>query len=139
MYKSWCTPEEVQAAKDRIKEEFIDRYYDFLKDVPNGETKEFGTKYGILLTEEGIRNHSRDTMKNMLWFQQRIFNGRWLPLWVKEGYSKQVIWDLCNKGFLSYQMYSNGMARASNRTDFYYISQRVAKEIYKEYRKKKEA
>lgn len=137
MYRSWSTPEEIEQAKARITEEFISRYYEFLEDVPNGGSKEFGWKYGILLTEEGIRNHSKDTMKNLIWFQQNIFTGRWLPMWVKEGYTKNVIWDLNNEGFLSYQVYSNGMARASNRTDWYYIPQRIAKEIYREHKRRR--
>lgn len=109
----------------------------FWKMCQTGGSKEFGWKYGILLTEEGIRNHSKDTMKNLIWFQQHIFTGRYLPMWVEEGYTKNVIWDLNNEGFLSYQMYSSGMARASNRTDWYYIPQRTAKEIYREYKRRR--
>ena len=134
MYKAWSTPEQVEEARNSIKAEFINRYYEFLEDVPNGGTMEFGRKYGILLTEDGIKNHSKDTMKNLLWYQQNIFSGRWLPKWVEAGYSKHVIWDLSNEGFLSYQMYSNHMARATGRTDWYYISQRVARDIYKEHK-----
>ena len=136
MYAITATPEEITAARGKITAEFIDRYYEFLNDVPNGNTRDFGWKYGIMLTDEGIKNHTKDTMKNFLWYQQKIFAGRWLPKWIEAGYTKQVIWALHNEGFLSYQMYSNHMARASGRTDWYYISQRIAKEIYKEHKQK---
>ena len=127
----WAIQEEVDAAKEKISKEFLDRFDEFLQDVPNGGTWDFGKKYGFTLTEKGIQDHSKDTIKNLMWFQSRVFSGRYIPDWEKAGYNRYVIWDLANQGFLSLQEYSNWNARATGRTSFYYINQKVAKEIYK--------
>lgn len=126
------TEEEIAKAKEKISSEFINRYNDFMRDLPNGDTIEFGRKYGIRLTEEGIQEHSKDNLKNVSWFQQWIFSGRWLPEWEREGFNRYQIWALNKQGFLSHQEYSNWNARATGKTDYYYISQKIAKEIYKE-------
>lgn len=122
---------EVEDAKQKIADEFISKYYEFLADVPNGESNDFGWKYGFKFTDEGKADHSKDTIKNLCWFQSRVFSGRFIPEWEKAGYSKYTIWELSNQGFLSWQEYSNWQARATGRTSFYYISQKTAKEIYK--------
>ena len=127
----WASQDEALAAKEAISREFLERFREFLQDVPNGGTWDFGKKYGFTLTEKGIQDHSKDTIKNLMWFQSRVFSGRYIPDWEKAGYSRKVIWDLANQGFLSCQEYSNWNARATGRTSFYYISQKVAKEIYK--------
>lgn len=121
----------IAEAKERITQEFVNKYYEFLEDVPNGGSKEFGKKYGILLTDEGIAHHKKDTMKNFLWYQQNIFTGRYIHGWEEAGYSKCVIWDLYHDGFFAYTYYSNYRARSTGRSEWYYIPQRVAKEIYK--------
>lgn len=137
--KQWwedsVTEEEIAKAKERISKEFIGRYNEFMNDLPNGDTVEFGRKYGVRLTAEGIQEHSKDCLKNIAWFQKWIFSGRWLPAWEKEGFNRYQIWALNKQGFLSYQEYSNWNARATGKTDFYYISQKTAKEIYKESKK----
>ena len=127
----WAEAEEVSKAWERISEEFMNRYWEFLGDVKNGQTKEFGRKYGILLTEAGIEAHSKDTAQNVAWFQQNIFSGRWLPEWEAVGYSRNVIWQLSLDGFLSDKEYSNWTARHTGKTSWFYISQKRAREIYK--------
>lgn len=124
--------EEVRIAKEAIGKEFLQRFDEFLHDVPNGESRDFGKKYGFTLTQEGIEEHKKDTIKNLMWFQSRVFSGRYLPDWERQGFNRYVIWDLANQGFLSNQEFSNYQARATGRTSFYYISQKVAKELYKD-------
>ena len=133
------TAEQLQAAKEKIAAEFMSRYNEFRADVAKyGETVEFGRKYGIFFQDkETAEKYGKDTQKNLCYFQQRIFTGRWLPEWERAGYDRQVIWQLAVDGFLSYQEYSNWMARHTGKTQFYYISQRIAKEIYKAAKEKK--
>ena len=127
---------EVKNARDRITTEFINGYYDFIHhEIKNGMTKEFGKKYGFILRdEETIKKHSKDTLKNLMWYQQTVFSGRWLQGWEKEGYNRSVIWKLHDEGFLSLNEYSNWNARATGCTLFFFISQKVAREIYKTHR-----
>lgn len=125
----------VEEAKVMIKEEFIRKYYEFLADVPNGTSYDFGRKYGIMLTENGVKKHIKDNLANLKWFQQNIFTGRWIQGWEKAGYEKSLIRALHNEGFLSYQGYYNHSARASGRTEWYFIPQRTATAIYKEFKK----
>lgn len=127
--------EEVNAAKEAIASEFINSYYDFLGEVRNGysQTMEFGKKYGFTLTDEGVETHSKDSLKNLAWYQSRVFSGRWLQDWEAVGYNRFLIWELARQGFLSEKEYSNWNARATGRTSFFFISQKTAKEIYKFY------
>jgi len=123
---------ELKEAKMQIAKDFINKYYAFLDDIKTMESREFGRKYGWGL--ESIKNstkNGKDTQKSLIKFQSLIYSGHWLPEWEREGYPKQLIWDLNKAGFLSYQMYSNCNARATGRTDFYYISQEKAKAIHK--------
>lgn len=115
-------------AKAKIGDEFIRRFYEWLDDYDNMPDREYGRKYGWLKNPEV---ESKDNIKSLIRFQKYIFSGRWLPEWEREGYERNTIWDLNREGFLSYQEYSNWNARATGRTDFYYISQKTAKEIYK--------
>lgn len=125
--------EELDAAKEAIAKEFIDSYYEFLEEVRSGksQTIEFGRKYGFTLTDEGVKDRSKDSAKTLVWFQSRVFSGRWLQDWEAVGYSRYLIWELYKQGFLSNKEYYNWNARATGRTSFYYVSQKVAKEIYK--------
>lgn len=128
-------------AKAKIEKEFIDRYYEFLEDVNTMDLMDlsrngFGWKYGILGGENFKALHGKDTQKNMLWFQTHIFSGRWSYAWEEAGYDRKMIWALHRDGFLSLQYYTNGRARATGKTDFYYINQANAKVIYKKYKQK---
>ena len=130
---------DINEAKAMIEKEFIDRFYEFIQDVKTMDTltagAEFSKKYGLFGRDESFKiNHSKDTQKNLLWFQANIFSGRWETNWKKAGYDPRTIWLLHRDGFLSLQEYSNGMARATGRTSFYYISQATAKQIYKQYK-----
>lgn len=115
-------------ARAKISEEFMSRYFEWLKDYEEMADMDYGRKYGWQRNPE---IEAKDNMKSLIRFQKYMFSGRWLQEWEKAGYDRKTIWDLNREGFLSYQMYSNWNARASGRTDFYYISQKTAKEIYK--------
>ena len=116
-------------AKERICEEFLAAYREWLADRHELSDMEYGKKYGWQKSERLMS--MKDNLQAVSFFQKYIFTGRWLPAWEKVGYDRNAIWDLHREGFLSYQMYSNWQARATGRTDFYYISQKTAKEIYK--------
>lgn len=117
-------------AKGKISLELMDSFREWLRDWDELTDSEFGTKYnygkGQIKTKynfEGLKH-----------FMDYEFCGRWLPHWIKEGYPREVIWDLHREKWLSFQEYSNWHARATGRTAFYYISQRTAREIWKEYK-----
>ena len=112
-------------AKERIKEEFIRRYYEWLDDEQNLSDHDYGWKYGWLKCE----TLHKDNQKSVLAFQKYIFSAyRSAVAWEKEGYTRQDIWQLAREGFLSEQERKEyGVWRT-----YYFISQRIAKEIYKE-------
>ena len=117
-------------AKARIKEEFMTIYYEWLNDRNELSEKDYGMKYGWQKSDKLM--NLKDNLTAVTFFQKYIFTGRWLPAWEKMGYERKAIWELNREGFLSYQMYSNWTARHTGRTDFFFISQKTAKEIYKE-------
>ena len=128
---------DTKEARAAIATEFMNGFYEFLADVKaygNGsfDPWDFGMKYGYKLTESGIKEHSKDTQKNMLWYQAHIFSGRHTHGWEKAGYSAKVIWELWHEGFLSHDDCWSHKARIMGKTDFYYISQGTAKQIYKD-------
>ena len=115
-------------ARARISEEFMSRFHEWLGDYAEMPEREYARKYGY------GKNHeieARNDMKSLIRFQKYIFQGFYDYQWVKLGYEKHTLWELKKDGFLSYQMYSNWEARATGKTDFYYISQKTAKEIFK--------
>lgn len=131
----WTDPQTVDEARQKISEEFIRRYYEFLSDTQTCEIndKDFGWKYGYYLTENMKKTFAKDTQKNLIWFQSHIFSGRYLPKWEKEGFNKYTIWALNHDGFLSLDESHSYRARCEGREMFYYISQATAKELRKRY------
>jgi hypothetical protein len=125
----------LEEARKKIEQEFMNKYYEFLKDVTELNDKDFGRKYGVTLSEEGKKKYSKDSQASVISFQKNIFCGRYLPHWIEVGFEKHTIWQLHKIGFLSYQWIYNSNAIAMGRTDFYYISQATAKEIYKAYKR----
>ena len=117
-------------AKEMISRELIDSFLEYLKDWDEMENFDFGRKYGW---QKG-KTKPEMNFEGMKHFMNYIFNGRWLPLWVKAGYPRETIIDLCREGWLSEKHYSNWNARATGRTDYYFISQRTAREIWKAYK-----
>lgn len=121
-------------AKSRIKEEFIARYYTWLEDEKNLTDEEFGRKYGW---GRGESSPHKDNQKTVGIFQKYFFSGRWIQAWEKAGYEKRTIWQLHDEGFLSYDYHYSSQAKALGKTEFFYISQKTAKEIYKEAKARK--
>jgi len=116
-------------AREKIKQEFIEGYREWLKDEAEMPEDEYGRKYGYLKSTD-IKHE--DTFESFKVYLDYFFGGRWLPGWVRQGYPKEVIWELKNEGFLSYKEYSNWNARARGKTDWFFINRKVARAIYKE-------
>ena len=110
-------------AKERIKAEFIRRYYEWLDDEKNLSDHDYGWKYGW---KKGDQPH-KDNQKSVVVFQSYMFSAyRLADEWEKAGFNRRDIWQLASEGFLSERMHK--------WKTYYYISQRTAKEIYKEHK-----
>lgn len=117
-------------AREKISLELIQAFREWLDDYKNLPDREFSKKYafGKGFTE---KKYNFACLKV---FMEYEFCGRWLQGWVKEGYPREIIWKLHREKFLSLDEYSNWEARHTGRTSFYYVSQRVAREIWKQYK-----
>ena len=119
-------------AREAIKKEFMDGFYEWLKDEAEMPEEEYGRKYGW---GKGAELH-KDNFDSVKVYMEYIFAGRYLPGWERAGYSKEIIWELHHDGFLSYKWYQSYQARIRGKSDFYYINQKVARQIYKELKRK---
>ena len=119
----------IKEAKLKIASEFIAKYTEWLNDHNNADMSdgEYGRKYGWGRSAEPVK----DTQKSMLWFHGHVFSGKYLRQWKEEGINP---FDLHKAGFLSYDYCSSWKARQLGKTDFFYINQNKAKEIYKAYK-----
>ena len=117
-------------AKVRIMKEFMDGFYEWLRDEAEMPANEYGRKYGW---GKGEKLH-KDNLAGIKTYQKYFAQGRYRNEWIRAGYDIAAINDLHEEGFLSYTYYSNWQARQQGRTDFYYISQKTAVAIYKEYK-----
>ena len=120
----------IEETRVKIEQEFMNRFYEFINDVNEKEIndRDFGWKYGYVLTESMKKKFSKGTQSNLMWFQSHIFSGKYLQQWKADGINPI---ELHRIGFLSYDYCSSHKARMLGKTDFYYISQATAKEIYK--------
>lgn len=115
-------------AKVKISEEFMNKFYEWLEDEKNLSDHDFGWKYGWCKPKK----LHKDNLKAVTAFQTYIFcSYRNNEQWEKAGYERRVIWELCHESFLSEKM--------EKWHTYYYISQRTAKQIYKEYKGKAKA
>ena len=114
-----------EEAKAKISEEFINRFYEWLDDEKNLPDYEYGKKYGWSKSKE----LHKDNLKAVEAFQKYIFCAFWMvDRWESFGYDRHVIWELTNDKFLSEQI--------RKWKTYYYISQRIAKQIYREHKAK---
>lgn len=113
-------------AKEKISRELMEGFHDYLRDWDDLPNDEYGRKYGW--GKGTVR--PKDTFESLKSYMDLIFGGRWLPGWVKAGYPREVIIELHHEKWLSYQEYSNWRARHTGHTDWYYIPQRTAREIW---------
>lgn len=119
----------VNEAKMQIAREFIDKYVEWMTDHNNDEMsdKDYGWKYGWGKHKEPFK----DNQKAVIYFQRHIFNGKYLNQWKADGINP---FELHKAGFLSYDYCTSHKARILGKTDFFYINQNKAKEIYKAYK-----
>ena len=115
-------------AKEAIKKEFMDGFYEWLKDEAELPEEEYGRKYGW---GKGTIQHE-DNFNSVKVYMEYVFAGRYLPGWERAGYSRECIWELHHEGFLSHKWFQSYQARIRGKSDFFYISQKVARAIYKE-------
>lgn len=120
----------AQEAKERITAEFIARYTQWFADKENLTTAEYNQKYIYCRTEE-VAN-LKDNLTAVTYFQSHVYSGKWRYQWIAEGYDFNIIQQLAREGFLSYKTYEN-MHKHPDRA-YAYISQKLAKQIYKEYK-----
>lgn len=121
----------MEEAKAKIKAEFMDGFYEWLKDEREMSEDTYGRKYGY---GKGEVLHD-DSWESLKVYREYFFGGRYLPGWERAGYTREVIRQLKGDGFLSYKEYSNWNARMRGKTDWYFISLKTAKAIYKECRR----
>ncbi len=116
-------------AKMKIAKEFIAKYVEWMNDYNNPEMsdKDYGWKYGWGRTAPEVK----DTQKSMLWFQSHVFSGRYIWAWKEVGIDRDTVYELHRIGFLSYDYRTSYKAKMLGQTDFYYLNQNKAKEIYK--------
>lgn len=119
----------INEAKIKVASEFISKYKGFLNDLKTLSENEIGHKYGYLFSKD-----LKDTQKTMLIFQRKVFSGRYLPAWERAGIDRNTVWELHRIGFFSHDLSQSWMAHKTGKTDFYYINQAKAKEIYKAYK-----
>lgn len=120
---------DIKEAKMQIAKEFISKYTEWIADHNNAEmsNRDYGWKYGYYKSAEPVK----DTQKTMLWFLGHIFHGKYLYQWKADGIDP---FELYRAGFLSYDCCTSHKARILGKTDFFYIRQEKAKEIYKAYK-----
>lgn len=126
------TDDQINEAKKRISELFIDRFYEFISDLKttNGTGNEFGRKYGIQLRPEFVEKRSEANLSNVTWFTSNIFNGGNIDFWTGNGFEKEMIWALVTNGFLA----EDSPWKSGSKT-FYFLRQETAKEIFRKYKR----
>ena len=117
----------VEGLKTAVAEEMIQKFREWLDDYTKMSDRDYCRKYGWGRTD---KRYGYDPQSFMV-FHEYFFNGRYLPGWVKAGYTQESIHALHNAGFLSYKYYSNWSARNTGHSEWYYISKRTAKQIWK--------
>lgn len=119
----------INEAKMQIAKEFIAKYLEWLHDHNSEEMSdwEYGRKYGWGKHKEPFK----DSQKAVIQFQRYIFSGKYLNQWKDDGINP---FELYRDGFLSYDECTSHKARILGKTDFFYINQSKAKEIYKAYK-----
>ena len=114
--------------KEMIKKELMEGFCEWLRDEREMPDDEYGRKYGWGKAPEP----HEDSFKALTVYMDYFFGGRFLPGWIKAGYDRETIWALKEEGFLAYKSYTNWDARMRGQTDWFYITRKVAREIYKE-------
>lgn len=115
----------MDEAREKIKAEFMARYNEWFADRINLSDHDYGWKYGWQKNEKLMS--LKDNLTAVAMFQKYIYPVRdWEKMEKELGVSRQIIWALSREGFLSEQQRKWKTA--------YFISQKTAKEIWKEAR-----
>lgn len=110
-------------AVETIKAEFMARYEEWLNDLRNLNDHDFGWKYGWQRSER-TRN-LKDNLTAVAIFQQYFYPMRTYEKLEKDvNVPRQIIWALARDGWIS--------ESTRDRKAYYFISQKRAKEIWKE-------
>lgn len=115
-----------EEARQAIKAEFMSQYEAWLKDATDMEEREYARKYGWYRTEQyaGLK----DSVKAVTLFQKYIHRSRTMKEMEKAFGDWKAIRELYIEGWLSVVQ--------KKWVNYYFISQRTAKEIWKEARGK---
>ena len=103
--------------RKRISEEFMNGFYQWLKDEAEMPETEYGRKYGYGKGE----NLHKDNLKGLQVYAKYFGFAGYGKNLKAAGYDMNAIWKLKQEGFLSYTFYSNSRARSMNEQDWYYI------------------
>ena len=112
-------------AKEVIKEEFMERYKEWLKDIAELNDHDFGWKYGWQKSER-TRLALKDNLNGVVQFQKYFYPIRKAESFKALGIEKEVIWELVKEGWLSEKI---GYWKNPSR---YFVRQEIAKQIWKE-------
>lgn len=125
------TDTQINDGKNKVAKIFIDKFYEFIEDLKNtnGTGYEFSRKYGATFHPESVEKHTKNTLTNATWFSSQFFNGGNIDFWTKNGFEKELIWELVKEGFLS----EFTSWRSGSKT-FYYIKQDTVKDIFRNYK-----
>lgn len=125
----------VTETKERIEREFMQNYYEWLKDVNEMPDRDFTDKYTIGKSQEE-KGGLKDNQKAVICFQRR-FGEKRLTTYERNGYDSDDLLELSRQGFLTHKYYWGRQARSYGYAGVWFIiSQKVAKQIYKEYKEK---
>lgn len=121
------TTQQIQEGKasaiSTIKAEFMKRYEEWLKDLADLDDHDFGWKYGWQRSE---RTRSlKDNLTAVGVFQQYFYPTRTYERIEKDiGIPRQIIWAIARDGWIS--------EITRDRKALYFVSQKRAKEIWRE-------
>ena len=119
----------IAETKMRIAKEFIAEYYEWLKDLNEMPDSEFFKKYWSRPVEK-----MKDNQKSLIYFQKN-FGEKRLETYEHKGYTVEELNELARDGFLTHEYYWGRKARSMGYDGVWYkIPQRVAKQIYKEFK-----
>lgn len=117
--------------KERLANEFIAEYYEWLTDLNELPDSEYFRKYVVKPMEQ-----MKDNQKALLYFQMR-FGEKRLETYERNGYKQEDLMELAKDGFITYEYYWGRKAKNTGHAGAWFkIPQRIAKQIYKERRMK---
>lgn len=116
----------TEEAKAILKKAFIDKYNEWMRDRLELDAHDYGWKYGWQKSEKLMT--LKDSIGAVTMFQKYIHaTRRDIELEKEFGIDRRVIWDLTKEKWLSSVQKEWAL--------YYFISQKTAKEIWREYHK----